>query len=148
MAYEVKLPSSAPLKYRANRILPRGNNETLTGQVQGQRASDIEERFAIALMKKKLRFFFQYMIYTVVTVPGNENMVDFLVEYNGIWKAFEIDGEIGHKTASQKGDDVVRDALVNEALMKIGVGPLTRIPWTKLEDQEAANRTLEEVLRV
>ena len=148
MSYKVVLPKKKRPDFGANRQPPRGEQENLSGTVQGQNASDIEERFAIALMKRKIDFQFQYVVYTAVTVPGNANVVDFLVDHNGVWLAFEIDGQIGHMTTTQKNDDVLRDVLVNDALMRIGVGPITRIPWTKLETQELADRTLAEVLRV
>ena len=60
--------------------------------------------------------------------------------------AVEIDGEIGHKTEGQQARDIVREILVNEQIKKAGIRPTVRIPWTKLLDQETANRTVQELL--
>lgn len=136
-------------RFRVNR-LPRPSSkpdeEPLTGIVQGQKASDIEERWARAHYQLKVDFRFQYYLQTAVGIPGEDKQIDFLTDLNGTQTAFEIDGEIGHKTIAQKEYDDFRDALVNEQLERMGIQPIVRVPWYELETQDMTDRTFKEAL--
>lgn len=147
MTYKVKAYKTREPKFDTNRTPVPSDEERLTGQVQSKPASDLEERFARALRKANVEFIFSYKVYTAVTVPGQDNEVDFLAKKSGVWYSFEIDGEIGHKTLTQKSEDAMRDIFVNEVLTRMGKQPIQRIPWTDLETQEEADRTVREVLR-
>lgn len=128
-----------PKLMRVNRLVNPKEDEGLTRIVHAQEASDIEERFARALYKKKIDFHFQVRVNT--TTQFEDKTVDFLVLV-GAGFPVEIDGAIGHKTGKQKADDSVKEALVNEWAMKSGLNPLIRVPWTELVDQEAADLTV------
>ena len=134
------------MRFGMNRISRATDSEGLTGIVQGQDASDLEERVARSLYKRKLEFVFQYEVRTAVSLPHEDRFVDFIVNDIGTWQALEIDGEIGHKTQSQKEKDEMRDVFVNEALKWEGIEPIIRIGWEKLETQELTDRAIREIL--
>jgi len=120
--------------------------------VQGQVASAPEYLYASALEKYRGSlvddYFFQYRVQTSQTLPGEDNKVDFLVKSRGIWYAKEVDGEIAHKTMSQKEHDRQRDLFVNEALKKLGVEPVERMDAEiKLKDFASADEFVQEQFR-
>lgn len=136
-------------RFRMNRLPRPSENpdeEPLTGVVQGLEASDIEERFARAHYQLKVDFRFQWYVHTAVGIPGEDKQVDFLTDFSGTQIAFEIDGEIGHKTIEQQEYDDFRDALVNEQLARMGILPIVRVPWFDLETQEQTNQTFKELI--
>lgn len=129
-----------------NRLTRSKEDEGLTGIVQGQKASDLEERWARSHYRYKIDFRFQYYVRTAVGLPNEDKIVDFISDINGSWQAFEIDGEIGHKTQEQQEYDDLRDVFVNEALEWQDILPIERIKWDKLETQEMCDRTFREYL--
>ena len=145
MPYKMKVPSKRRPRFGVNRLSRPVANEGLTGWVNGKEASDIEERFARALRNNNVDYSFRIDIPTAVSIPGEDKEIDFLIG-DAVRTAVEIDGEIGHKTEGQQARDIVREILVNEQLKKAGIRPTVRIPWTKLLDQETANRTVQELL--
>lgn len=111
--------------------------EQLSGQVRGQHASDLEERFARALWKHRVSFIFQLPVRTVASLPNQERQVDFLV--NGD-QPVDIHGYIGHfHSLRQRGQDAFRKLLLDEAFAKMGLKPLLEVPYTRLGSQEAAD---------
>jgi len=129
-----RLPEIGPLK----------DPHPLTGRVQGQAASDLEERFARALSRTDLGYQFQVRVRTVGGVPGQEKRIDFIVE-DGPGCPVEIDGPFAHHTAAQQGADLVREILLNEALRRRGMLPIRRVKWWQLETQALANRLVTEI---
>lgn len=114
------------------------DDEGLTGFVQGKPASDLEERIARALYKRRKRFEFQVEVFTRLSRPDDGRNVDFIVD--GV-QPVEPDGFIGHyRTISQKGNDYVRELQLNEAFRKMGLRPLIRVPYFKLQTQEMTDR--------
>jgi hypothetical protein len=91
-----------------NRPVPVDNKEVLTGLVQDQSASDIEERFARALDKYELPFEFQVSKLAPYNKPG-EYRLDFLVQSDWGQIPIAIDGEYAHKSAAQKETDMLKD---------------------------------------
>lgn len=132
-----------PKKDRAyvplNRIPPAPPSEGLTGYVQGNTASDLEERYARALSKIGKEFTFQYEVRTAYTLPGEEKQVDFVVWDGGIPFPEEVDAAFTHKTAEQKAYDRVRDALVNDAMQGEGWQPVKRLDGERMNTQEGAD---------
>ena len=108
--------------------------------VQGKRASDLEERFARALYKADLPFEFQVWIW----VRGGHKRLDFLV-HHGLIYPVEVDGVIAHRTSAQQGNDIVREALLNEAFLRRGWMALRRVSWRQLDTQSAADRVVREL---
>ena len=115
----------------------------LTRWVNGVRASDIEERFARSLRKAKIEFSFQVPVATAFSLPGEDKVVDFLDHTNRL--AIEVDGQIGHRTASQKGKTVVRDTVLNPLLNQMGYSTLKHIEWWKMTTQELTDRAQREL---
>ena len=136
--YKYKIPR-AKQPDRLDRLEPIPNDEGLTGLVQGQRASDLEERFARALYKLKLRFWFQFYVYTAYSLPGEDKVVDFVVDAGLMWP-LEVDASFTHKTSEQRQYDKIRDAQVDEALGRAGYQRIQRIPGEKLATQDLANQ--------
>jgi hypothetical protein len=126
---------------RLNRIKQETDSEGLTGYVHGLKASDLEERSARSLNKMDIDFNFQFEVTTAFTLPGEERKVDFVVR-QGLGYAYEIDEvEFIHRGAAAQQEDLVRDALINEKLAKLGIQPIVHIPSTDLETQELSDET-------
>lgn len=137
-------PPRAPL----NRLRPVGEDEALTGLVQGQAASDIEERLARALDKHGAteRYDFQESYAAPRNIPG-EIRPDFIVYLGGATaQPLQPDGEYAHKSAEQKEEDRVKDARLDEILRGTGALPTIRIAGTDLETQAEADAWVEENL--
>ena len=124
-----------PPKQPLNRLAGTSNDERLTGFVKGKEASDLEERFARALDAEGKEYQFEVEVTPPTAIPGQENQIDFLVEE--IYPV-EIDGTFTHKTAAQKANDFLRDAVLNDYLSGFGWYPIERIEGDRLETQEAA----------
>lgn len=127
-----------------NRLEPMfGNDEGLTGQVYDEPASDIEERFARALYKKGLAFEFRKPVLAPRNMPGSYE-IDFLVYVDGQEYPIAIDGEYAHKSAEQRSKDQLKDMVLNEA--KQGeYEPVTRVDYTKLDNQDVADQFVEDL---
>ena len=144
-------PKFKPFKYKAaprppkfplNRLQTTNEGERLTGFVNGKEASDLEERFARALSTQGRDFIFQYEFVGPATIPGQENIIDFVVD--DIWPT-EVDGTFVHKSAAKKADDQLRDAILNEHFADDGWSPIRRVPGSELEDQDEADRIVREM---
>lgn len=145
--YKYKVPSPRRERLRVNRVARiklEADDIPLTGWVHGKQATDIEERFARALMEVGLDFRFQVPVATRVSLPGHERIVDFVVEM-GITVPVEVDGPRGHKNNAQQAKDEVREMLLNEVFRWWGYSPLQRIPWWRLNTQEMAGSVVREL---
>ncbi|KAA3643433.1 MAG: hypothetical protein DWQ07_23250 [Chloroflexi bacterium] len=142
--YEYK-SSGVPKLKGVNRFERIGEKELLTGVVKGQRASDLEERFARALYKNKrvLGFQFQVSLLAGRNLPG-EKRVDFLVNTGRIVPV-EVDGYFSHRNAVQRGRDAIKEILLNEYFQRAGYMPLLRVPGHELGSQENADRRVREL---
>ena len=136
-----------PFKYKTPRIRqpkagPRletqKEDEGLTGLVNGEPASAIEERFARALWKRRLDFDFNWNVYTAFSLPNQKRRVDFVVHLPPSFP-IEIDGEIAHKGAEQKEEDRIRDATIDDTMMKRGWMPIRRVDGSMLSTQQGAD---------
>lgn len=127
---------------------PRGqvDPELLTRVVQGQKASDLEERFARGLDRNPnvYGYEFQPSYVTGRNLPG-ELRPDFIV-YEPIMQPVQIDGEFSHKTAEQHASDAVKDALLDEVLKGSGALPSVRIPGYKLQTASDVDEVMRELL--
>jgi len=136
-------------KYKLNRPrhddLPLGtptvvrSDETLTGWVNGNKASDIEERFARALSSIGKEFAFRLPVISPRNMLGWLE-VDFLVAHIPYYYPIQIDGEYAHKNESKKQKDAMKDILVYENLRNEygNVVPVIRIPGSYLATHEEA----------
>lgn len=94
--------------------------ESLSGEVQGLKASMIEERFARALQKKNIPFQFRLELGAGRNQPGFKEL-DFLVERSGMFYAVEIDTAFTHR--QKQNADVLHDAIVLNELKGLTVYP-------------------------
>jgi len=130
---------------RIHRTTAERVQEILVGWVQGKRATDIEERFARALDKSLEidSYEFQPSYVAGRNLPG-EIRLDFMV-YAGLSYPFQLDGTYAHKTAQQKYEDAIKDAILDSILTPRGVQPVKRIPGDELETQEEADELVAEL---
>ena len=136
--------AAAPKPGPMNRIPQRAEQEGLTGFVHGKGASDLEERLARALDARTLDYAFQYIVDTATSLPGEANNVDFVV-FAGQGQPIEVDGNFTHKSAEQRGEDRIRDALIDEALQPRGFLPIMRVKEEDVSSIDAAVQTVEEL---
>ena len=117
----------------------------LTGQVQGEDASDIEEYFCTALDENKNVFGYEFQVSYVAgrNIPG-EIRLDVLV-FDGSYTPVNLDGEFAHKTQGQKDEDRTKDNLLDSILKNIGAFPTIRIPGEEIDSWEKAAKKVKEL---
>lgn len=145
MSYVFPLHNEVKMEAHLNRIVYFSDpEEQLTGLVQGMKASDIEERFAISLNKFEIPFEFQVSYLAPRNMTG-EYRLDFMVYFQNEAWPFAIDGEFAHKTESQRRKDIWKDTIFDNA--KRGqFKPVTRVPFYKLDTQEKSDNFVREYL--
>lgn len=149
--HRAKTPSSKPLHLptrRAKQELPTIARpekkstkpvETLSGFVQGKKASDLEERLANSLVGAGLKFRFQYLVDTAHTLPDQAKNVDFVVFNAGRVYPIEVYGSYFHSSAGDRLHDQVRERELDDKFEQFGWERM-RILWDyDLFDQEQAN---------
>ena len=130
------LNTTRKLDLTVRRPRPKKEDEQLTGRVQGQPASDLEERFARALYRYSMPFDFQVFVMTAISLPHQQKEVDFIVGQQPV----NVHGFIGHRfTIGQKGYDWLRDRHIDEALRPMGFMPIITITEKELGRQEDAD---------
>lgn len=93
------------------------NEEILSGEVNGRRASKAEERLAIVLTRKGISFYFRYTLGAPRGLSGWFE-VDFVIQTQSMIYAVEVDSAFTHATKKEK--DRLHDARVLKALEKKG----------------------------
>jgi len=130
-------------------------DEELTGQVQEQDASDIEERSARAIDKlPEWEYAFRLRINPITgnlsaehTNLTGEVEIDFFGQRGNEYKAILVDGEISHFYALwQRAADEEKTEKINAFMKRIGQGEAIRIPFWQLADQDTADRTIRNLL--
>lgn len=147
MTYRYKITRFKPKEAEWTTSLPRtGENENLVGEIQGLPASDLEERFARALDKAQVEYYFRQRISSpaigarkltreFANLP-NEIEIDFLV-VKGLVKPVFIDGQIAHFKAKWQADlDDEKTNQTNAFGRMYGWDEAVRIPYWKLENQD------------
>ncbi len=145
--YKYRLERTAGANQPLNRIQAAArlaDAEPLAGIVQGQPATDIEERVARALYKLQVSFTFQVKVQVMGSIPGRGKVIDFLLGAR-IPLPLEVDGPRWHGTAGQKGEDQLREILLNAQFRRFGWYPLSRLSWTHLSTQEDADRAVRQL---
>lgn len=161
-------PSMKPFKYRNRAVrkpdyqgqsgVLRGaaEHEQFVGEIQGEKASDIEERLQRAMDKLELGYQFrvrvtsqalgdQKLTRTFANISG-EAEIDFLVEARGQTIPIMVDGQIGHFfTPYQADEDRQKNIVVDEFGKQYGWRPTVRIPFWQLIDQNYADRTARDL---
>jgi hypothetical protein len=125
--YKYKLPPRPRPDTRVHRVEAEQDGEVLTGQVRGQKASDLEERFARALDAHNLDFEFQPSYAAGKNIQG-EIRLDFMVYLAGnLEQPVNVDGTWVHSSAEAKAKDAVQDARLDELLQGQAL-PVIRVP--------------------
>lgn len=155
--YKYRNPRIAIPDYaHGNTVLRVGDQEVLSGQVGGMKASDLEERFARSMGRLEVGFEFRVRLTTdalgdreltrqFANLRGEVEM-DFLPNDEPFPPIF-IDGQISHYlTAWQAEQDKLKTDVVDEFFRRVGGRkPAVRIPFWKLLDQDMSDRTAREI---
>lgn len=122
--------------------------EGLVGVVQGQEASDLEERWGNSLEKLKKQhsiesYSFKWDVPGAYEIPGQERTVDFLV-YAGVKYPIEVDGDYAHR--NQEEDDA-RDEILNEILrLRGGYSDIIHVHEDDISTPEESDTMAEKIL--
>lgn len=119
-------------------------DEGFTGEVQGMPASDLEERFARALDRAGLQYAFR-QVYGGARNQSGTTELDFMVFKGPTQYPIQIDGQFAHAGGEQKQEDLMKNAILDEALRGTNAQPVQRIPYTDLGTQEETNRLVQEL---
>jgi len=149
--YLYRKPSKRAANLNLDRLRQLKNQSDpipLTGWVHGKEASDLEERFYRGV--KNAGILDEDLHYDVPVRVTNgmrpeEKKVDFMIDL-GVMQPVEVDGYIGHYTASQQGYDQIREMLLNAEFRKRGIRSLKRVKWWQVETQEMADETARSIV--
>ena len=120
--------------------------EALSGFVQGETASDIEERMFRAFLYNGINYGdieYQPSYVAGKNLPG-EIRPDFAL-FLGMIQLWFADGDYWHKSQHDKDKDDWNDSILFQRLEGRAEYPI-RIPGEELQTQEAANRAVGEHL--
>ncbi len=137
-------------------VLPKGGlkrsgidteQETLTGEVNGFKASAPEERAVRGLVKRPtvVNYFFRMALGAERNLPGFKEL-DLLIETNSIWYAVEVDSPFTHRNKGTS--DILHDAIVLENLTHLNVYPrvINLDQDADLSNQLQADQTMKNLL--
>ena len=155
--FKYKTRRIARADYRQDGISRTGSGEQLSGNVQGQKASDLEERMARALDKMQVAYEFRARISSsaagaqrLTSVKANiagELEIDHLIENGGQVIPVLVDGEISHfMTQHQRVQDEINTDMINEYGTSMGWSPAVHVPYTELRTQEDADRVARRIV--
>jgi hypothetical protein len=128
------------------KVNPLRDTEVLTGVINGEACSDLEERFAVALNNNKRvdTFEFQPSFIALRNMPG-EIRPDFIVYSGGMLHPIFVDGEFVHQSAEQQAQDRMNDAILDERLAGSGAVPARHVSGKFLQTPEDAEREVREI---
>lgn len=145
-----KIPKEVqPFKYKKLKtprvqhrtIRPTGApEELLSGYVHGEKASKLEERFAMALDFFGLTYKFQYEVPSIYSLPGESKIIDFIVFDGGIAWPIEVGASFVHDTTSEKEAERARTGLINTVLPMLGIMQITEDSYIQYDKPD----TIEE----
>ena len=155
--YQYRNRVIAAPEYTKENVIRTGDQEVLSGQIGGMKASDIEERTARALDKLEIPFEFRVRLssdalgrrqltHEFANIRG-EIEIDMLCDRNGQITPIFVDGQIAHyMTPYQRETDQAKAAATNDFGRRFGWREAVRIPFWKLQNQDMANRTIRDLL--
>jgi hypothetical protein len=155
MVYKYPTRTVKPPVYNQSKSVQRtGVEEVLTGLVQGQDASDLEERWSRSMDKLGIEYEFRVRLSPLVAgyrkigvaaqnAPG-EIEIDFLTYHNGNTLPIQIDGQIAHyQTPAQAEADKEKTAAIDVTMEQVGGKSTVRIPFTEILTREMSDRKAE-----
>ena len=116
--------------------------EQLTGLVRGENASDLEERFAKALDKRNIDYYFRLPIGGNRGDPGWKEL-DFLVVSGGYYPV-EIEN-ITFIHLGKTAEDTLKDAFTLEYLKEYNPYPVRHVTNERLGNDESAEKVVREM---
>lgn len=140
--YKVRRAPRMPKDLR--RIRTATGTDFLTGEVQGQSASDLEERWAKSAYRFKVPFSFQPSFIAGRNVPGEIRLDFMMIIASAILQPVQIDGKFAHRATKER--DRINDARLNDALKGTGAQAVIRITEERLSNQDVTDRTFKEVV--
>ena len=144
-AFQYKTVKAPQTAFRHDRPQVMNDGEVLDKEVQGQAASDLEERFAKALDKNSRVTGYEFRVpYLAGRSMLGEVELDFAV-YAPLLYPVQIDGEIGHSSAEQIAKDLFNNARLDEHLRGIAAAPVVRVKWLDLQTQDDADQLVREM---
>lgn len=156
--YRYRQQRIATPEYTRENVQRAGDQEVLTGQVQGMDASDLEERVARALDKLEISYGFRERITSdaigsrqltqrFANVKG-EVEIDMLCDVGGQMVPVFVDGQISHYfTPYQADKDKEKTDITNEFGRQFGWREAIRLPFWDLQTQDMTDRTVRNALR-
>lgn len=123
--------------------------EVLTGQFQGKKASDDEERF-LTRAQRYGKVWFKFVLGQRY-MPGWLEL-DALVRTSVGWRTFEIDDmTFIHKGIRERSEAVIKDKRRLDMLADLGVMPykqrIEHVDAAKLQNPEQSDRTVRSLFR-
>lgn len=155
MTYRYRNLYIAAPDYNLPTVTFANDQEQLTGQVQGKKASDLEERFASYLDRHDIPYEFRVRLTPllngarklsgVFTNLLGEVEIDFLT-YPNQAQPIMIDGFIAHFYATwMKDRDEEKTRVVDDFGKGQGWKETVRVPFTKLINQEMTDNTARDI---
>jgi len=141
--YKTTRPARGEVKYFP--ASPKAE-EGLTGYVHGQKASDLEERLAIALDFYGIPFIFQFEVDSAYSLPSEGKLIDLLVNDGGLWIPLEPGGGFFHRSPSQQEEERARQNTINPILMLQGIHPLGDPLYTLNFDEPVSIEQAKEII--
>jgi hypothetical protein len=132
--YQYKTGKKSVSPDKSAQVLGMRDGEVLTGFIRGQPASNLEERFALALDQiSTLSYEFQPSYIGARNTSG-EVKLDFMVYQGGQMFPIQIDGDYVHKTAAQREEDKVKDEQLDQYL-----SPYLAMPTMRLKEDDISS---------
>jgi len=136
--YKFKTPRNSK-RVMPSKIARRAETETLTGYIDGVKASNLEERFATAVSR-----YATFRFKMPIGMPGEPGWkeLDFLLLSRGTLTAVEIDDTTfihRGENSGQDPDDLARIAGLQE--LGVNVDKIIHIDNTKVSTKESADAT-------
>ena len=141
--YKTRPPARGEVTYFPASPKPE---ELLTGYVRGKRASELEERFAIALDSFGMEYIFQYEVVSAYTLPDEGKRIDFIVFDGGLGIPIEIGASYFHASPSQQEEERIRQDTINPVLQLLGIwtlgDPQYQVPFDEPTSIERAKEII------
>lgn len=154
--YKYQNPRIARPDFTVQGVSRVGSMEQLTGFINGEKASDLEERMNNSFTALKVSSTFRQRISSLLSgsrrlqsamtnLPG-EVEIDLLLDHQPVIPVF-IDGQISHFMSPwQRDKDIEKAAVVDEFGASMGWAHSVRVPFVDILTPEASDRVARRIL--
>ena len=154
--YKYRNPRIARPDFDVQGVTRVGHKEVLTGMINGEKASDLEERQYKSFRKLGVDAQFRARISSLLSgsrrltstmrnLPG-EVEIDLLLDYSPVIPIF-IDGQISHFMSPwQRVKDAEKAAIVTEFGSGLGWRESIRVPFVDIMTEEDSDRVAKKIL--